>query len=326
MFVLRQKRRWHVKIPSVILVNIDEAHIWGNGSSKIVVIPITGMLKDEELEDLPEFARQNTSASRIEQYVMRIMSDPSVQGVLLRINSPGGGAAASEHIAVMLKSLRTIKKIPICAFIENLGASGAYYVACSADHIIAAPAALVGSIGVRISVFEIHEALSKLGIKVHEPSTGAFKGVGSPFRPFQEQDREYIQELIQYIHEQFVKFVQENRRARIEKRKPALDVAKLREIADGRIFTAPKAYEHGLIDQIGYYSDAMEVIRTAVIQKVGGDVVFVEYQRKNPLDFLKQLFPFPLPFRSFSVSQELMSTFSSLVPLHHKGLLYLWTP
>lgn len=171
---------------------------------------------------------------------------PNVKAILLRINSPGGSAAASQEI---FEELKRVEK-PVVVSVGDICASGAYYVACAADKILANRASSVGSIGVIIQIANLEELYDKLGIKYTTIKQGKYKDVGSPDRPITPEERRLLEEQTKKIYEQFVSDVAKERN---------MDIGEVRKLATGWVFIGTEAVENGLIDEIGTYNDAIKV-------------------------------------------------------------------
>jgi len=140
---------------------------------------------------------------------------PAVKAVVLRIDSPGGSVVAAQEIYGQLKKLRERKVV--VASLGNIAASGAYYIACGADKIVAAPGTLTGSIGVLMSFLNISDLLSKLGIKMRVFASGAHKDMGSFLRDLTPEEEKLVKDLLEDVHRQFVEVVSEERNLPIEK-------------------------------------------------------------------------------------------------------------
>ncbi|MEO0268595.1 MAG: signal peptide peptidase SppA [candidate division WOR-3 bacterium] len=171
-----------------------------------------------------------------------------VKALLIYINSPGGGVVASQEIYYSIKKFKEEKNVPVLAYISAVGASGGYYVAISADKIMAAPGAITGSIGVIAEFPSFYELLEKIGIKFRVFKKGKFKDVGSPFRDISEEEKKYLEDLLDDVYRQFFKEVAIRRN---------LDTLNLKEWAEGKIFTGRQAKKLGLIDTLGTYEDAL---------------------------------------------------------------------
>lgn len=179
--------------------------------------------------------------------IKKIEKNKSIKSVILDINSPGGGVTDSDLIYSSLKNLNRTK--PIIAYVQGLGASGGYLIACSANRIIASEGSILGSIGV-ISVRPVMtDFLKKIGVEINVNKTGEFKDSGSAWRKQTKKDGEYLQEFIDDYYNRFLKIVAKNRNT---------DVDKIKKVADGKIYWAPKAKELGLIDEIGDINTAID--------------------------------------------------------------------
>ncbi len=163
-----------------------------------------------------------------------------VKGVLLRIDSPGGGAAASQEIYSALLALG--KKKPIVASMGSAAASGGLMVAMAAQYIVANPSTITGSIGVRMDIPQIYKLMESIGVGQESLTTGKFKDAGSMMRALSPEDRAYFQGVMDDLYGQFVAMVAEGRK------KPVEDIQK---IADGRIFTGREALHLGIVDALG---------------------------------------------------------------------------
>ncbi len=181
----------------------------------------------------------------------RARKNENIKAVMVRIDSPGGSVTASDLIYHEIKRFREEQDVPVVAVIMGLGASGGYYSAVAADHIMAHPTSLVGSIGV-IGVFPNAQGLtSKLGLEMRVLKSGEFKDSGSMWRGFSPEERELLQGMIDKMHQRFVDIVDEGRQK--------LTREQVAELANGRVYDADLALEAGLIDSIGYMEDAFEM-------------------------------------------------------------------
>lgn len=169
-----------------------------------------------------------------------------VKAVVLRIDSPGGVVAPSQEIYEEVKKLTAKKKVVVS--MGSLAASGGYYIAAPATVIFANPGTITGSIGVIIKLSNLQELMDKVGVKAITIKTGKFKDIGSSSRPMTEEDRQLLQGVIDSSQGQFIKAVAQGRK---------LSEARVRSLADGRIFTGEQALELKLVDRLGNLQDAL---------------------------------------------------------------------
>ncbi|MGB2803371.1 MAG: signal peptide peptidase SppA [Candidatus Zixiibacteriota bacterium] len=189
------------------------------------------------------------NSSDVVRQLRKYAKDSSVPVVVLHINSPGGGAAASQEIYEEVNKLREKGK-KVVASMGSVAASGGYYVACAADTIVANPATLTGSIGVIFQFPVAEELFKKIGLKFEVVKRGEIKDIGSMNRSMTKRERESLQSVVDDTYDQFVDVVAESREMERE------EVVK---IADGSIFTGRQARELGLVDKLGNLQDAIGI-------------------------------------------------------------------
>lgn len=215
-------------------------------AANVALFPIRGTISSDRGDPFGDVA---PSATDIVKGLRRARED-NVRAVLLQINSPGGSAAASQEIYDELMLLREETDIPIVASFGDVAASGGYYVASAADHIVSNPSTITGSIGVIVQSNKVFELLNDIGVRAVIVKSGPYKDLLSPFRETTEQEREILQSLVDNVFEQFVAAILRGRE---------IPEAQLRSLADGRIFTGEQALELGLVDSLGNYSDAVDM-------------------------------------------------------------------
>ncbi len=176
----------------------------------------------------------------------QLRENKRVKAVILNINSPGGSATESGYLQASIAAVAKAK--PVIAFVQGLAASGGYMAASAATKIIALPSSLVGSIGVISMTPILQGLLSRLGINMEVIKSGRLKDMGSLFRQPTEEERRKEQELSDEVYEDFIQTVSTNRK---------LDNANVKSIATGEVFTARKALQLGLIDEIGDHNKAI---------------------------------------------------------------------
>src|SRR6202049_824692 len=179
----------------------------------------------------------------------KFADDSSIKAIILHINSPGGGVAASEEIYREVKRIRDEKKKRIVASIETVGASGAYYVASATNKIYADKGSVVGSIGVIAEWVNYGELLRWAKLHAITLKAGEFKDVGNPTREMTPAEREYMQGLIDNMHTQFIKAVADGRHAKEDD---------IRAIANGKVWTGEQAFSLKLVDQLADFEGAVK--------------------------------------------------------------------
>lgn len=193
-----------------------------------------------------------------------------VEGLVVRLDSGGGGVAASQEIYEAVRRVSD-KGVPVVASLGSVAASGAYYVACAADTIVANPGTVTGSIGVILSFPVYYELIRKVGLDWEVVKTGEHKDMGSPTREVTDSDRILLQSLLDDAHEQFVEAVAEGR---------GLSPSAVRTLADGRVFTGRQAKDLGLVDVLG---DQKRAIRVAAdMAGIEGEPVLVTRRERRP--------------------------------------------
>lgn len=173
-------------------------------------------------------------------------NNPNIKSIILRIESPGGSVGAAQEIFQDVKRTNEVK--PVVASMGSMGASGGYYAALGATKIIANPGTMTGSIGVIVKFPNLEGLFEKIGYKSEVIKSGAMKDVGASNRPITDQERALMQGLIDNVFNQFVQAVAESR---------DMPEETVRELADGRIFSGEQAFEAGLIDGLGNFTDAV---------------------------------------------------------------------
>lgn len=200
---------------------------------KIAVVEIQGLI-----------AQSSETIQEIHQH----LEDTGVKAIVLRIDSPGGGVGPAQEIHREVQKARAKKKI--ITSMGSVAASGGYYIACASDLIVANPGTITGSIGVIMEFTNLEELLKKIGVKGVVVKAGEYKDVGSPFREMAPNEKKIMQDVIDNVHQQFIKAVEEGRK---------LEHSSVIRIADGRIFTGEQALELKLVDRMGNLQDAIDM-------------------------------------------------------------------
>lgn len=204
-----------------------------SGGAKLGVVRVQGSIE---------------SPRAIVDWVHKLQRDSQVEGVLVRINSPGGLVAPSQEIHAALAQVDK----PVVVSMGQVAASGGYYVACGADRIVANPGTITGSIGVKANVPNVRELMERLGIRQQVIVSGQYKDAGSPTKPLTDKERRYFQNLVDNLFGQFVDAVAEGR---------DMEPGKVRKLADGRAFTGSQAKRKGLVDDLGGRHKARAILK-----------------------------------------------------------------
>ncbi len=260
-------------------VRLEEETVGGRpGAPKVVCIPIEGMIYGATVP-----GRELTPVALVVAQLRRAARDPKVCGAILYVDSPGGAITGSDILHREVHRFRQAHgRRYVTACMMDIAASGAYYVSVAADRIIAHPTTVTGSIGVMMPLYDATGLMDKVGVTSESLATGEYKDIGSPFvKKDQEQkrrEREILRGIIDEMYDQFVSVVAAGRK---------LEAARVRSLADGRIFTSKQALQHGLIDQIGYESDAVDALK-----ELAGvsEVHLVRYRRAISLSDILMVF------------------------------------
>ncbi|AEP10047.1 S49 family peptidase [Micavibrio aeruginosavorus] len=237
------------------------ARIFDKGP-RVAVVRLSGVLTD-----MGGMRKNTLSYARVSKAVEKAFAVRGVRAVALVINSPGGAPAQASLIAGLVRQLADEKDIPVFAFVEDVAASGGYWLACAGDKIYAQDCSIVGSIGVISAGFGMDRFISKFGITRRLYTAGRDKSMLDPFSPEKPEDVERLKDLQAGIHEQFIDWVRSRRGDAIRGSGP--------ELFEGRFWIGRPAIDLGLIDGIG---DVRGVMR----EKFGPDVRLIETTAKPP--------------------------------------------
>jgi protease IV len=234
---------------------LSEKKIEGEGRAKILLINVSNVITDTPTKRAFGLVEEESTVSRIHAELDKAKDDDRIAAIVLRINSPGGGVTASDDIYTDIVRFKREHEMPVVAALGDLAASGGYYVACSADTIVAHPTTVTGSIGVIMMGLNVEGLLGKIGVKSQTFKAGEHKDILSPFRGATPEERRIVQSILDSMHARFIAVVKEGR--------PKLDTKRLGELTDGRIFSASQALDAGLVDQVGDLRAAIEVAKAA---------------------------------------------------------------
>jgi protease-4 len=256
-------KRWQLVL-SVVMTLILAASFSGCAGmgGKIAVIPLSGTIAGASQAGL--LTSSGISPDLVRDYMRKAEDDGLVKAVILRIESPGGSAAASQEIANEILRFKEETGKPVVVSMGDMAASGGYYISAYADKIVANPATLTGSIGVISQLIYIEGLLEKLGLEMEIIKSGEHKDMG--VRPLTDEERQIMQDITDELYEQFVETVAEGRN---------LSTATVRNLATGQLYTGEQALSLGLVDELGGLDKAIEVaaglagITTATVEEYG---------------------------------------------------------
>ena len=284
-----------------------EKVIYGTKGPKILLIDIDGSLSDLASPRAFGLGERENMVSRVRAQLDRADEDGAIRAIILRINSPGGSAAASELVYSEILRFKEKHEVPVIAQLMGVAASGGYYVAMSADTVRALPTTVTGSIGVIFSGVSLSGLMEKVGIENQTLTTGSYKDAGSPLRRMSEDERAQLASVLDALYARFLEVVAAGR--------PDLSPEEIRSLADGRIYSAAQAEANGLIDAVGDLPGAVEVaekragIETSRVVAYGRPGEW----RENLYSMRAEPAPSASPWAVFG-------------PVSEPGFLYLWWP
>jgi serine protease SohB len=234
-----------------------------NRAPRVPLVRLTGMISADS-----SALRRGLNLAAVAPLLEQAFSMPRAKAVALAINSPGGSPVQSSLIAARIRELAAEKKLPVLAFVEDVAASGGYWLASAADEIYADKASILGSIGVISAGFGFTEAIAKLGVERRVYTAGENKSILDPFKPEDPADIERLDSILNSLHAIFRGQIESRRGAKLRTDDP--------EIFSGAFWPAEAALERGLIDGIGHF-------RPLLRQRFGEKVKIIPIKAKQPL-------------------------------------------
>ena len=314
--------------PSFLVTPVSSSHTLreevveegkGFGAGKIAIIEVEGLLANVRTGGLLQAGENQLSV--FTQELEKAEKDDEVKAVVLRINSPGGTVTTADTMYEQVRRFKEKTHKPIIAYMQEVAASGAYYVCCAADKIVAHPTSIVGSIGVIFSSFDVTEGLGKLGIQSRAIHTGTLKEMGSPFKHETELEKSVMSEMVNEYYLRFVSVVKTNRPnvKEIPPAPPAQSPADYAGIFSGRVWSGSRAMELGLVDQTGLLNDAIDIARAASKSPNAKAILY-----KRPYGYGGSIYAqSPTPTPQANVLQLNLPGAQSILPT---GFYYLWQP
>jgi protease-4 len=288
---------------------VQEVQLSGSGDGKVLLLDLSGVISSQDKDGL---IPQPNLLATFKEELTKASKDEKVKAVVLRINSPGGTVNASDILYHELKTFKANKKIPVIASMMDVAASGGYYLAMATDAILVHPSTVTGSIGVIMLTVNAKGLLEKVGVEANAITSGPRKDMGSPFRTMTAEEKLIFQGVIDSFYDRFLAVVQEGR--------PRLSADQIKKLADGRIYSGEQAKAAGLVDEVGYLDEAIDLAK-----KNAGltEARIVTYRRHG--EYQNNIYS-----RLFGTSSGLSSLASmdllSIVRGGSPQFMYLWMP
>ena len=226
-----------------------------------------------------------TSSDDFSREIDYLINKKNIKDIVIRLNTPGGGVAASQEIFSRIIREREEHDINFVSSISSVAASGGYYIAIATNKIFANPGSITGSIGVIMEYPIIEELMDRIGIEFNTIKSSEYKDSGSPYREMSENETLYFQDLIDDLYEQFINEVSNQR---------DIPINKVKDIANGKIYSGRQALEIGLIDTLGTLNNAIEYLKD--INGYNEDIKLVKMpnEEKSIFDFIFNILSYKL--------------------------------
>ncbi|WP_431800657.1 signal peptide peptidase SppA [Halobacillus andaensis] len=276
----------------------------GSSSNRIARISVEGTIMSGQGSN--PFMSEGYNHEALLEQLEAIKEDSTIDGVLMYVNSPGGGVFESAEIHDKLNELKEEDK-SLYVSMGGMAASGGYYISAPADQIYASEETFTGSLGVIMESVNYEQLADEYGVEFNTIKSGEFKDIMSPTREMTEEDEEILQTLVDESYEGFVDVISEGR---------GMSEDEVREIADGRIYSGQQAADNGLVDNIGFEEDAMNALK----EEVGGSPEVIEY---NPSG--ETFFGVPIDVRSFLPTSEVKWVNELIEQRQGPRLMYMYS-
>ncbi|WP_100373772.1 signal peptide peptidase SppA [Bacillus sp. FJAT-45037] len=240
---------------------IDEGDEFGES---IVVLELNGVIQDTG-DSVSLFDAQGYRHQKFLSQIEHAAKSASTAGIILRVNTPGGGVVESAEIYDKILEAQQEYDKPVYVSMGSMAASGGYYIAAPADKIVASPQTITGSLGVIMESINVTGLAENYGVTFNTIKSGEYKDIMSPTREMTEGDRAILQSLIDESYDEFVRIISEGR---------DMSDSEVRQLADGRIYSGTQALEVDLIDELGNLDDTISMMR----EDLGGNYSAVKYE------------------------------------------------
>ncbi|MCM2675290.1 signal peptide peptidase SppA [Alkalicoccobacillus plakortidis] len=254
---------YQIDFDDYVSSDFAETTIQDGAAGKVVVLNLDGVIQDTGAQGL--FSTEMYDHQAFLTQIESAGTDPNVDGIIIRVNTPGGGVLESAEIHDKIVEAQELRDTPVYISMGNMAASGGYYIAASADRIVASPNTITGSIGVIMESINFSELAENYGVKFNTIKSGEFKDIMSPYKEMSDEERDILQSMVDESYEEFVRIIAEGRQ---------MDESTVRDIADGRIYSGNQALENGLVDDLGDLEDTIDLLSEEL---GGGDYQVVTY-------------------------------------------------
>lgn len=289
---------------SGVILDWDEEIVKEGGHDRILLLHVDGVIMPGI--DGTAFGSGGTSSDEMQAQLDQAMEDDTLKGIIVRVNSPGGDVVASDEIYRKLLEVKEETNLPLVFSFGSTAASGGYYIATAGDKIVSNPLTVTGSIGVIMSSYNYSELADKVGVKEVIIKSGDLKDIGSGMRKMTEEEKNVLQSVVNDAFDRFVEVIATGR---------DLTEEKVRDLADGRIYTGQQAKKLQLVDELGTLEDAIEIT-----EEMAGvtDATVVRYAER---------FNFSSLFRMASkqLSGRQVQSVAEMLEMKPPGLMYLYT-
>lgn len=267
------------------------------------VVEVNGTISESESSSI--FSSESYNHQVTLDYIESMKNSPYNKGILLVVDSPGGGVYESDELYLKLKDYKETTGNPVWTYMKSQACSGGYYISMASDKIFANRNCTTGSIGVIMSLINTKDLYDKLGIKEINITSGKNKAMGSSGQDLTDEQKEILQSNVDEAYEQFVSIVADGRK---------MDVETVKKIADGRIYTAKQALELGLIDEIADY----KAVETSITDSLGEDVELYTPDTSTS-DFFSSLFS---AYKGTKEKSDAQVITEYLEKAENRGLMY----
>lgn len=264
----------------------------GGFGDAVAVIRVEGVITHGDETDISVGAVSGTVINDLKAAA----ADETIKAIVLRVDSPGGTVTGSAQIH---EAISEIDK-PVIVSMAGVAASGGYYISAPADYIFARQDTTTGSLGVVLTLYNVQELMEKVGVEVTSLASGPNKTIGNPWETLTLEQQAILQDSVDESYDEFVRIIVDGR---------GLPKKTVLELADGRIYTGKQALEHGLVDELGNFQDAID--KAADMGGISGEPRLVEYEHLPSFQELLSNFSTRLGRSDAEKAMELLSEFTS---------------